>query len=164
MPRRNTKARAELLKLRDEVKNAGIPQLVARIDKKRSALARLLRSYDAKVLAKRPPSGEWSIIENVRHLLFAEQIHFGRFLPGKVQRSRVGLSGRTGRAYADVGTEPSTHLDEVLREWNAVHRPIRKAMLGGDEEVRHQLTGNLLHLQQHISVIEEILEGTGPSR
>lgn len=30
---------------------------------------------------ERPPSGKWSVVENLCHLLFAEQLHLGRHLP-----------------------------------------------------------------------------------
>lgn len=110
--------------------DAGTTKLVRKIDRTRSGLAKLLRSQDTRTLTKRPPSGEWSIIENVRHLLFAEQLHLGKFLPDRIEWDRVGMSGRTGKQYADVGKNPSEDLEEVLKAWNAVHRPIRNAVKG----------------------------------
>lgn len=145
----------------DAPKDAGTAKLLRSIDKKRSGLAALLRSQDANALAKRPPSGEWSIIENVRHLLFAEQLHLGKFLPDGFEWSRLGMSGRTGRAYAEVGTDPTEDLEEVLQEWHAVHRPIRKAVKGGDEEVQKVLARNLKHLVHHIDIIKTLLGGSG---
>lgn len=154
----NAKSRQELKELRNSLQRDDIPALVKKIDSARSRLAKLLRFQDPKALTKRPPSGDWSAIENVRHLLFAEQLHLGRLLPGKVKWHRVGLSGRTGKAYADVGAEPSDDLEVVLKAWNDVHRPIRNAVKNGDEEVRQQLIGNRLHLQIHIEFIKALLE------
>ena len=154
----NAKSRQALKALRRELQPEDIPGLVKKIDSTRSRLAKLLRSQDPKTLTKRPPSGDWSAIENVRHLIFAEQLHFDRFLPGKTEWNRVGLSGRTGKAYADVGTEPSDDLEVVLEAWNGVHREVRKLVKGGDEEVRQQLIGNLLHMHLHIGVIKALLE------
>ncbi len=132
-------------------------ELLGSIDEARSGLVALLRSKDAQALAKRPPSGEWSVIENVRHLLFAEQLHLGKFLPNGFEWNRLGLSGRTGRAYVEVGKEPTDDLEEVLRAWDAVRSPIREAVRGGDEEVQKKLRLNLKHLERHIDTIETLL-------
>ena len=148
-------------KMSDAPNDADTTKLLRRIDRARSGLAVLLRSQDAKVLAKRPASGEWTIIENVRHLLFAEQLHLGKFLPDGFEWSRLGMSGRTGRAYAEVGKDPTEDLDEVLQEWGAVHRPIRKAVKGGDEEVQQGLGRNLKHLVRHIDIITTLLDESG---
>ena len=145
----------------DALKDADTAQLVRKIDEARSGLATLLGSQDAKALAKRPPSGEWSIIENVRHLLFAEQLHLGKILPDSFEWSRHGMSGRTGRAYAEVGTDPTENLEEVLQEWHAVHRPIRKAVKGGDAEVQKMMARNLKHLLHHIDIIKTLLGDLG---
>ncbi len=111
-------------------------ELLGSIDEARSGLVALLRSKDAQALAKRPPSGEWSVIENVWHLLFADQLHLGKFLPDGFEWSRRGLSGRTGRAYVEVGKDPTDDLKEVLRAWDVVHQPIFDAVRRGDEEVQ----------------------------
>lgn len=145
----------------DALKDDNATQLVKKIDKVRPGLARLLRSKDPQTLAKRPASGEWSVIENVRHLLFAEQLHLGKFLPDGFEWSRVGLSGRTGRAYAEVGKDATGDLEVVLRAWNAVHRPIRQAVKGGDAEIQDKLAGNLRHIKHHIGIIQTLLEESG---
>ena len=132
-------------------------ELLGSIDEARSGLIALLRSQDPKALAKHPSSGEWSVIENVRHLLFAEQLHLGKFLPDGFEWSRVGLSGRTGRAYSEVGKEATDDLEEVLQAWNAVHRPIRKAVKGEDEEVQDVLNRNLKHLVHHIEIVRTLV-------
>jgi uncharacterized damage-inducible protein DinB len=129
----------------------------AAIDKARAKLFRLLRSKDASVLAKRPASGDWSIIENVRHLLFAEQLHLGKFLPGRIEWNRVGL-GRKAKKYADVGKDATDDLEVVIQAWNAVHRPIRQAVKGGDAEVQQVLAGNLWHLEHHTNIIKTLLD------
>ncbi len=108
-------------------------------------------------MAKRPPSGEWSVIENVRHLLFAEQLHLGKFLQDGFEWSRLGLSGRTGRAYAEVGKEPTDDLEEVIQAWDAVHQPILDPVRRGDEEVQKKLRLNLKHLERHIDTIKTLL-------
>ncbi len=145
----------------DALRVADTTELLRDIDKARSGLARLLRSQDPKALAKRPPTGDWSVIENVRHLLFAEQLHLGKFLPDGFEWSRVGLSGRTGRAYVEVGKDPTDDLEEVLRAWDAVRTPIREAFRGGDDEVQKKLGLNLKHLERHIDTIKTLLGESG---
>ncbi|MCH7697325.1 MAG: DinB family protein [Chloroflexi bacterium] len=85
-------------------------ELIGGIDEARAGLIAFLRSKDAQALAERPPSGEWSVIENVRHLLFAEQLHVGKFLPNGFEWNRVGLSGRTGKRYAEAGKDATDDL------------------------------------------------------
>ena len=130
-------------------------ELIGGIDEARAGLIAFLRSKDAQALAERPPSGEWSVIENVRHLLFAEQLHVGKFL------NRVGLSGRTGKRYAEAGKDATDDLEEVLQAWDTVHRPIRGAVRGGDEEVQKKLRLNLKHLVRHIDTIKTLLAEAG---
>ena len=130
---------------------------LSELDYARAGLYELLRSKDLEALAKRPPSGEWSIVENVRHLLFAEQLHLGKFLPDGFEWSCVGLTQRTGRAYAEVGKDPTDDLEEIFQAWDAVHVPIREAVKGGGEEVQKGLGRNLKHLVRHRDTIEKLL-------
>ena len=101
------------------------------IDRERARLKRLLRSQDSKVLNRRPTNADWSIVENVRHLLWAEQKHLGGFLPGRFEWSRVGITAFRGREYADVGTKPTKDIERVFAECDAVHRLIRAVMKSG---------------------------------
>jgi len=134
-----------------------VVRLASEVDRARKRLHALLRSKDARALARRPAAGEWSIMENVRHLLFAEQAHLGKFLPDGFEWSRVGLTQRTGKAFADVGTDPTEDVEEVFRSWDAIHRPIGKALRKGDEAMQYALERHLKHLVHHITVIEKLL-------
>ena len=136
-------------------------ELIGSIDEARAGLTAFLRSKDAQALAERPPSGQWSVIENVRQLLFAEQLHLGKFLPNGFEWNRVGLSGRTGKRYAKVGKDATDDLEEVLQAWDTVHRPIRGAVRGGDEEVQKKLRLTLKHLVRHIDTIKTLLAEAG---
>ena len=135
---------------------------ISEIDRERARLRRLLRSHDAKVLAKRPASGDWSIVENVRHLLFAEQLHLGHFLRDGFEWNPLGMTQFTARKFAGVGKNPSTDVEQVFREWDAIHKPIRKAVrsVGGDD-VDRALWRNHRHLGIHIRVIEKLLRRAG---
>ncbi|MEX2226452.1 MAG: DinB family protein [Dehalococcoidia bacterium] len=72
-----------------------VAALVSEVDRARGRLRALLRSKNPGALARRPANGDWSIIENVRHLLFAEQAHLGRFLAGGFEWSPAGMRRRT---------------------------------------------------------------------
>ena len=84
-----------------------IANYIKEIDRERRRLRGMLRAIDGKVLGRRPASGDWSIVENVRHLLWAEQLHLGRFLPDGFEWSRLGLTKFTARRFANVGTKPT---------------------------------------------------------
>ena len=128
------------------------------IDQERARLRRLLRSKDPTVLNRRPPNGDWSIIENVRHLLFAEQLHLGGFLPGRVQWSPLGLANRARREFAASGSEPTTDIENVFAAWDKVHAPIRRAVLSSaGPDLERALWRNHRHLGIHIGVIEKLL-------
>lgn len=139
-----------------------VAALASELDRTRKRLHARLRSKDARTLAARPASGEWSIIENVRHLLFAEQAHLGRFLPDGFAWSPLGLTQRTGKAFADIGTRPSEDVDEVLRAWAAIHRPIARALKDGDATMQHALERHLQHLVRHVDTIERLLPNATP--
>jgi len=130
---------------------------IAEIDRQRARLRKMLRSQDPSVLVRRPTNGDWSIVENVRHLLFAEQLHLGGVLTDRVEWSRVGLAERTGPEFAAVGTRPTKDIEKVFAEWDAIHIPIRKAMKSAGGEIERALWRNHRHLRIHTEVIETML-------
>ena len=91
-------------------------------------LRALLERYEPAMLAKRPASGVWSAVENIRHLLFAEQGHLGRFVGGGLGLSPMGmlnqgLQRQKKKMIATiVGTNPTTDLTAVFDEWRACTR------------------------------------------
>ena len=134
-----------------------IAMYIAEINRERARLRRLLRAKDVKTLVTRPPSGEWSIVENVRHLLFAEQLHLGKFLPEGFEWSGLGLTQFTGRQFVDVGKRPTRDVEKVFQEWDAIHKPIMRAVRFAPGDVERALWRNHRHLGIHIRVIEKLL-------
>lgn len=133
---------------------------LARIDEARATLIRLVRTVDSRRLARRPPSGKWSPIENVRHLLFAEQSHLGRFLKDGVTWSAFGLPPHNMAGQKQlrvVGTRPTTNLDEVLDAWASVHESVRARCAEGPSDLEKALQRNLIHLTRHLKTIERLL-------
>jgi hypothetical protein len=130
---------------------------ISDIDRERARVRRLLRGKAADMLSRRPPNGAWSIVENVQHLLFAEQLHLGRFVPG-LAFSPLGMTGMKARRFAAVGTRAPRDIDEVFAEWDAAHRAIRKALRAADREaIEVALWRNHRHLRIHINLIERLL-------
>jgi uncharacterized damage-inducible protein DinB len=132
-------------------------ELIGQIDEAKGALYALFHAQSPEALAQRPPSGEWSVVENVRHLLFAEQLHLGRLLPEGFSWSGLGLRTDGRRRPPEVGSQPTDDIEEVLAAWDAVHAPIRDAALstdGADQELQR----NLRHLLRHVRIIEALLE------
>jgi hypothetical protein len=80
-------------------------------------LRALLERFDRATLAARPPNGDWSAIENIRHLLYAEQHHLGRFVPGGLGLSPLGLS--QGRHPAIKGFRHEDDPESCLRRMGA---------------------------------------------
>lgn len=134
--------------------------LLARIDDTRARLCDLMRSTDASVVIERPPSGQWSVLENVRHLLFAEQLHLGSLLPDGQVWSEVGLTPHflAGEAaFREVGSKPTNDIDEVLEAWDTVHATTRELFSDANEEMCQALQRNLDHLLFHVGIIESLL-------
>jgi hypothetical protein len=157
-----------------------VAALVSQVDGARRRLYALLRSADGRVLSKRPASGNWSIIENVRHLVFAEQIHLGKFLPDGLAWNPMRMP-KGGKAFTVKGGEvvlryrerqlvpeyagagANDDLEEALRAWDLVHQPIRKALKAKGEgaataaDAQYRLERHLGHLVRHVEVIEKQL-------
>jgi hypothetical protein len=141
----------------------------ARIAETQAALRRKLRKIDPAQLRQRPPSGEWSAMENVRHLVFAEQHHFRPLLPKGFRWDSAGVpppSKEKGeRRLTPVGREPDTTIDEVFDAWAKVHAVVlefasedeRKSSAAYWTRVALGLAGNLNHVNIHIGAIERLL-------
>jgi hypothetical protein len=140
-------------------KDADTLAALAQVEDAQAALRRMLRGVKPSRLALRPPSGEWSPMENVRHLIFAEQHHFGESLPRGFRWSSAGAPppNRTGeRRLNSVGSDPATTIDEVFDAWSKVHAVVRARCLDTGDLAR-KLEGNLSHVNLHIRAIERLL-------
>jgi hypothetical protein len=134
--------------------------ILVSIDETRASLIAILRATDGSALTERPASGEWSVVENVRHLLFAEQLHLGKHIPNRPAWSATGLTPHFFAempAFREVGTKPTSDLDEVLAEWDAIHAPLASVVGSPSDDLVTSLQGNLQHLQFHAGIIESLL-------
>lgn len=136
-----------------------VASLLEQIGAEQRRLRGLLTGRDPSLLAGRTPAGKWSVAENVRHLLFAEQAHLGRLLPGGPQWSTLGLPPtgmqRQERFRAMASAAPS--IEDVFDAWSVAHASTRELAGRDTEEVRKALTRNLKHLRSHVTLIERLL-------
>lgn len=133
------------------------PQLERDLVAARRRVYKIARAADVSALNARPRPGEWSPLEIVRHLLFAEQLHFGRLQKGKTQFSPLGMTGMTAKEFAIVGTA-TTDLGQVLAAWDKVRATNRKALKDrDDEDYRRTIQGNTRHIKAHTARIERLL-------
>ena len=130
-----------------------------------AALRERLRPLPRSRLDERPPSGEWSPMENVRHLIFAEQHHFSAALNG-FKWGSVGVPPRSrvpGQTRLNaIGLDPATTVDEVFDVWLKVHAVVGKRCLeepngAVQERMVRVLGGDLQHVNQHARQIERLL-------
>jgi hypothetical protein len=142
--------------------NAEALAIHARKAKTQEALRRKLRQVDAAQLRQRPPSNAWSPMENVRHLLFAEQHHFKPHLPKGFRWSSVGVPppNRTGETrLSPVGSDPATTIDEVFDAWAKVHTAVLEFASEDPSRLAWRVDRNLQHVMHHTRTIERLLGG-----
>ena len=116
---------------------------LAAMTEHQARLRTLLERFEPAALATRPSNGDWSAIENVRHVLYAEQHHLARFVPGGLGLSPLGLP--QGRFAAITGTDARTDLSAVFGEWERVHA----AACAGIDLARPGVADQLPRLWRH---------------
>jgi len=125
-------------------------------------LRALVAGRDRAVLIEPPRPGAWCVVEIVRHLLFAEQKHLGRYTPSR-DWNPLGLPPhnmnprRRGQAVEWV---PTLDIDEVLEAWRTEHEQIRPFLDPARPEIQSTLAGTTRHLRSHTAVIERILRAS----
>jgi DinB family protein len=135
-------------------------ETLARIEDVQAALRRRLSAVKPSLLNERPPSGGWSPLENVRHLIFAEQYHFARYLERGFRWRSAGVPppNKIGeRRLSPVGADPATTVGAVFDAWVKVHHVVRARCLKDPDELSQTLAGNLHHLTIHTETIERLL-------
>jgi hypothetical protein len=114
---------------------------------------------DEGVMATRPPTGKWSVVENVRHLVVAEHWHLGRFIPKGHDWSHAAVPPGVSREMSRVrmwGAE-GMRVEESLGVWSSMHAATREHVQEETLETRTALWRNRRHLRAHIKVIERLL-------
>jgi uncharacterized protein YjbI with pentapeptide repeats len=149
------------LKMHDLYDPEAVHEVMARLEELRAEFRQRLRTTDAGLLVARPNADEWSALENVRHMLFAEDLYLNRLiLQNDKPLNRLGLLPeflQPREGYADVGCEPSDDLETVLAAWDAVHADMRAFLIELTPEKLHSPARNLDG--ELIKTVGEILQG-----
>ncbi len=129
------------------------------LEEDRAALYALVRGA-SRPLAARPPSGEWSVVENLRHLLYAEERHLLRRLTPGFTWTPLGLPTAGIVKRSGAGSQTSDDLEEVLAAWDATHERVLAALAAAPSGSVPDaaLDGNLRHLRAHVRTIRKLLD------
>lgn len=113
------------LRMRDPFDPTSVHEVMARLDELRARFRQLLRSADPARLTARPRPEKWSALENLRHLVFAEDLYLNRWLLRSDRPwTQLGLLPTflaDNPAFAEVGRQPSDDLEQVLAAWDQIH-------------------------------------------
>jgi hypothetical protein len=120
-----------------------VRSVVRHLDELRGAFADLLRSTPLEVLSARPEPDRWSAVENLRHMIFVEELYTNRWLLGvDAPWSRLGLVADflVGNPdYSDVGSEPTDDVEALLAAWAGAHaRTVELVARVTPEELRRE--------------------------
>ena len=143
-------------------KNVDALAVLARIEDAQAALREILDSFEPSRLVVRPASGDWSPMEHIRHLIFAEQHHFAPYLARGFRWSSVGVPppNRKGeRRLSSIGADRATTVNDVFDAWANVHEVVRALATEDASRLMRTLEGNLNHVAIHTGTIERLLYG-----
>ena len=166
------------LRMTDPHDPEDVRAVMKRLDEVRGRFSGVLRAADADSLITRPATAKWSALENVRHLVFAEDLYLNRWiLRNDEPWNRLGLlpaflAGDPN--YADVGSQPTDDLEAVLAAWEDINARVRTFVAGLTPEELHRdtsdvdfgqgtvggvLQGMARHDLHHIRSAEALIEG-----
>jgi hypothetical protein len=113
----------------------------------RSGFAAFLRDADPALLSARPDPENWSVIENLRHLIFAEDLYLNRWLlQNNEPWCKLGLRPAflaDDPRYADVGSQPCEDIETLLATWEAIHARMMAFVATVSVEELHRDTSKL---------------------
>jgi hypothetical protein len=91
----------------------------------RAGFGAFMRSTDPALLSARPDPENWSAVENLRHLIFAEDLYLNRWLlqndePWCKHGLRPSFLDNNPR-YAEIGSQSSEDIETLLAAWETIH-------------------------------------------
>jgi len=139
--------------------------LLADIEADQERLRAMLAAKDEAAMATRPPSGKWSVTENVRHLAVAEHWHLGRFIPKGAAWSPSAVPAEVAQQQKRLRMVGSDGMSvaEALEMWRAIHAATREHVERDTEPIRKALWTNRRHLRAHLEIIERLLRAQARS-
>lgn len=113
------------LRMLDCFDPACVRAVLAHLGEVRAGFCTFLRGTDPALLSARPAPGNWSAVENLRHLIFAEDLYLNRWLlqnnmPWCQHGLRPDFLAGDSR-YAEVGCLPTEDIETLLAAWEAIH-------------------------------------------
>jgi len=118
------------LRMADRFDPDCVRTVLARLGEVRDNFVEWLRTLDHNQLTTRPTSEQWSVLELVRHLVFAEELYTDRWILQNDENwnplGQLPTFLADNPAYEDVGQQPVNDLEEILTAWSAVHARLRK--------------------------------------
>jgi hypothetical protein len=129
------------LRMTDTADPECVRAVLNRLDVVREEFRALVRSTDRSSLTTRPGPESWSVVETIRHMLFAADMYLNRrLLQNAEPLSRLGLLSTHLVGHprlAEVGSEPTDDAEALLAAWDEIHARTRElADHAAPEELR----------------------------
>jgi len=122
------------LRMADPYAPESVQTVMKRLDEVRGEFCDTLRSEGPGLLVTRSSPEQWSVIEIVRHLVFAEDLYLNRWiLRNDEPWAKLGLLPAflaDDPKYSEVGSEPTEDLETVLAAWETLHTGTQKFVAG----------------------------------
>jgi hypothetical protein len=121
--------------------------VLSRLCEVRAGFSAFLRGADPALLSTRPDPENWSAIENLRHLIFAEDLYLNRWiLQNDEPWCKLGLRPAflaDDPRYADVGSQSSEDIETLLAAWEAIHTRMMSFVATVSAEELHRDTSKI---------------------
>jgi hypothetical protein len=113
----------------------------------RAGFTAFLRGTEPAWLTTRPDPEHWSVVEHLRHLIFAEDLYLNRWLlQNNEPWCKLGLRPEflaDNPSYAEVGSQPSDDIEVLLAAWEAIHARMVHFVAAVPAEELHRDTSKL---------------------
>jgi hypothetical protein len=148
------------LRMTDRYNPENVRLVMQRLDEFREGFRRTLMAVEPALLVNRPAPEEWSVVEIVRHLLYAEDLFLNRRILGNAEPwNPMGLLPdilTKDPAYAGVGSKPVEDILVLLDAWQAIHARMHAFVDSVTEEV---LRRPLRDLAYGHGTVGDVLQG-----
>jgi hypothetical protein len=135
------------LRMADPFDPECVRAVLSHLGEVRAGFRTFLRETDPTLLSARPDPDQWSAVENLRHLIFAEDLYLNRWLLQNDQPwCKLGLRPafvEDDPRYAEVGSQPSEDLETLLAAWEAIHTRMMAFVATVSAEELHRDTSKL---------------------
>lgn len=106
-----------------------------------------LRQATTEQLTSHPMPGKWSAIEQLRHMVFAEDLYLNRWiLRNNNPWIQIGLLPdfwKNDKKFSDVGKEPTEDLSYILSVWSDLHEGTNSFVANVTSETLKQNTSDV---------------------